>query len=176
MSAVWTDKKKLLNEAAEIPLVEGRSLISDELCTNFMKHYATIPQDTWRKHRGTSDALTAIESFVINCQRRQIFEQSLRHERGLQPGGSARISIPSPGVPTDLDVVLADIGRDKGESSETGSEDPAFQEDSFQEDSFGDGYAGEETTDQWQSSDFDGNEEQEVDKSSLDKGGRRWGW
>ena len=178
MSAVWTDKKKLLNEAAEIPLVEGRSLISDELCTNFMKHYATIPQDTWRKHRGKSDALTAIESFVINCQRRQMLELSLRHERGLQPGGSAQDyhpTIPSSGVPTDLDVVLADIGHDHGDGSEASSEDPAFRKDSFQEGSFGDGYAGEETTDQWQSSDFDGNKE-EVDKSPLNKGGRRWGW
>lgn len=177
MSAVWTDKKKMLNEAAEIPLVEGRSLISDELCTNFMRHYATIPQDTWRKHRGTSDALTAIESFVVNCQRRQMLEQSLRHELGLQPGGSAqdyRPTIPSPGVPTDLDVVLADIGRDSGDGSEASNEDPAFQDDPFQEDSFDSNFSEEDSTDQWHS-DLDGKEEK-VDKSSLNKGGRRWGW
>lgn len=177
MSAVWTDKKKLLNEAAEIPLVEGRSLISDELCGNFMKHYATIPQDTWRKHRGTSDALTAIESFVVNCQRRQMLEQSLRHERGLQPGGSAQDyhpTIPSPGVPT-LDVVLADIGRDSGDGNEASNDDPAFQEDSFQGDSFDSNFSEGETKDQWQSSNFDGNEEK-VDKSSVNEGGRRWGW
>lgn len=177
MSAVWTDKKRLLNEAAEIPLVEGRSLISDELCTDFMKNYATIPQDTWRKHRGTSDALTAIEAFVVNCHRRQMLEQTLRHERGLQPGGSAQDyhpTIPSPGVPRDLDVVLADIGREQGGGSEASNEhDPAFQENSFQEDSLDSDFAEEENADQWQGNDFN---DDKADNSSSNKGNRRWGW
>eukprot|EP00563_Minutocellus_polymorphus_P010938 CAMPEP_0181065102 /NCGR_PEP_ID=MMETSP1070-20121207/24557_1 /TAXON_ID=265543 /ORGANISM="Minutocellus polymorphus, Strain NH13" /LENGTH=358 /DNA_ID=CAMNT_0023145465 /DNA_START=69 /DNA_END=1146 /DNA_ORIENTATION=+ len=165
MSAIWTDKKRLLHEAAEMPLVEGRSLISDELCADFRKHYATIPQDTWAKHRGTSDALTAIETFVVNCQRRQLFERALRHERGLQPGGSAQDyhpTIPSPGVPKDLDVVLADIGRD-GDGSEGSDKDGVYQEDSFQQDFFDDGFSDEQDTDQWEASDFDGKKDDEVD-------------
>jgi len=177
MSAIWTDKKRLLSETAELPLVEGRSLISDELCTDFMKQYATIPQDTWRKYRGTSDALTAIESFVVNCHKRQMFERSLRHERGLQPGGSAEDyhpTIPSPGVPRDLDVVLTDIGR--GGDDTDGSSKDGFQEDSFQEDSFGssDAFTEEENTDQWQIKDFDGNGDRVDNESELGKGGRRW--
>ena len=153
ISALWTDKKRLLNEAAEIPLLEGRSLISDELCTDFMKHYATIPQDTWRKHRGTSDSLTAIETFVVNCQKRQTFERRLRHERGLQPGGDAQDyhpTIPSPGVPKDLDVILPDIGRDGDNSSEDSDEEDSFQEDSFQGDLFDDEFSEEKDTDQWE--------------------------
>lgn len=149
ISALWTDKKRLLSEAAEIPLLEGRSLISDELCTNFTKHYATIPQDTWRKHRGTSDALTAIETFVVNCQKRQTFERRLRHAHGLQPGGNApdyHPTIPSPGVPKDLDVGLADIGT----GSEGSDAEDSFQEDSFQGDLFDEEFSEEKDTDQWE--------------------------
>lgn len=109
-SVLFADKKKLLRDVSDVPLVEGRSLIADEFCTAFMAEYKTIPQETWSKYRGTSDVTDAIENFVLNCKRREAFEAQLRTERGLKPGGSGEhLPLPSPGVPRTLDVSVHDI-------------------------------------------------------------------
>jgi len=158
MSAVWTDKKKMLNDAAEIPLVEGRSLIADELCDDFIRQYGLTSQEVWRQHTGRdggstntgstddepSDVLSAIETFVANCQRRNIHERTLRQEEGLRVGGTRdgeHIAIPSPGVPRDIDVVL-------GELSTAASNDESGEEG---DDAGGFGY--DDDTSEW--SDFD---------------------
>uniref|UniRef100_A0A7S4K4I7 Uncharacterized protein n=1 Tax=Odontella aurita TaxID=265563 RepID=A0A7S4K4I7_9STRA len=108
-SVFFADRKKLLRDISEVPLVEGRSLISDELCSDFIQTYQEISKETWSTYRGKSDVIDGIENFVLNCKKRELFEAQVRAERGLKPGGTAEhLSIPPPGVPRDLDVSVGD--------------------------------------------------------------------
>mmetsp|Transcript_17391 Transcript_17391/g.49787 ORF Transcript_17391/g.49787 Transcript_17391/m.49787 type:complete len:278 (-) Transcript_17391:1634-2467(-) len=106
---------------AKIPLVEGRSEFSDGMCDEWM-HIANkrIPPSFWRNLDSTrSDAASeleltdpikpklkdpksfrAIRQFADNCARRKEFEKQLRKEGGLDD--TTPVSIPSPGVPTEL--------------------------------------------------------------------------
>ncbi len=112
---------------ANIPLVEGRSEVSDGLCMEWM-HIANthIPPAFWRNLDSTrSDtdpkpklkdpkSFMAIKQFADNCAKRKEFEMHLRRERGLNE--TTPISIPSPGVPTELSRSEAELFvRDKNE-------------------------------------------------------------
>ena len=103
---VWimaTDKEKVFKTASELPLVQGKSDVSDALCDDFIAHYETIRPDFWQDYSGESGAesgLRAISDFVANCKKRQAFERILRREAGLGP--SDPVSIPSGGVPRDV--------------------------------------------------------------------------
>jgi len=80
-SLLFVDRKKLMDDMSKIPLVEGRSLVSDELCDEFVNVYRIIPKQTWDKYQGKSDALDAIGGFVKNCIRREIVEKELLDKR-----------------------------------------------------------------------------------------------
>jgi hypothetical protein len=127
-SLVFVDRKKLMDDMSKIPLVEGRSLVSDKLCDEFVDVYRRIPKKTWEKYQGKSDALDAIGGFVKNCLRREIVERKILEKRrgfgmhqegeddgtlmmgtnGNEPKRSQRwkrhVSIPSPGVSPDIPV------------------------------------------------------------------------
>jgi len=121
-SAVFTDKKKLVGDVADLPLVEGRSLLADELCGDFSREYRAIPQEVWAKHRGETPILNAIEEFVINCKRREMFEKQIKAERGIQVGGAGdHVIIPPPGVPRDSVITIEDVLA--GDSSEADEEE-----------------------------------------------------
>lgn len=124
-SVFFADKKKLLQDISDVPLVEGRSLIADEFCTEFMTAYKEIPRETWSKYRGTNEVTDAIEKFVLNCKRREVFEAQLKAERGLKPGGTGdHLSLPTPGVPRISDVGVDDIsGRPSIESYDSSAND-----------------------------------------------------
>ena len=119
---------------AKIPLIEGRSEFSDGLCMEWM-HIANthIPPAFWRNLDSTRSNTTAelelsdpkpklkdpksfraIKQFADNCAKRKEFEMHLRKERGLND--TTPISIPSPGVPTELSRSEAELFvRDKNE-------------------------------------------------------------
>ena len=99
---VWimaTDKDKVFKTASELPLVEGRSDVSDALCDDFIAQYETIRPDFWQDYSG-ENGLQAISDFVANCKRRQAFERRIRRESGFGPNDP--VSIPRGGVPRDF--------------------------------------------------------------------------
>lgn len=100
---------EILLKVAELPLMEGRSRIADELCPEFVQELRSIQEDS-HKSDGTLNAiqkealqnpqtasLKALLRFCHNCQQRAAYEKLLRQENGLGP--DAPVAIPSPGVP-----------------------------------------------------------------------------
>ena len=112
----------MLKEAADIPLIQGRSLISEELCGDFLQEFQKFNRDTWDPNHpalsggegnevNTSTGFTSmVEGFVANCKRRSIYEDELRGEQGLRE--DEPVLIPSPGVPRDISVSLDDLMGD----------------------------------------------------------------
>jgi len=133
-SAYFTDKEKLMRDMSAIPLVQGRSLISDELCPDFIDVYRGIPQKTWKKYEGKSEALDAISGFVMNCMRRRVVEKEIMEQnRSFDPDAEQveHVEIPSPGVSSDISVQVewgdasddVDVGVDgEDDFSDFGSE------------------------------------------------------
>ena len=114
---VWimtTDKEKVFKTASEIPLIQGKSDVSDALCDDFITHYETIRPDFWQNNTNSDGerGLRAISDFVVNCKRRQALERRLRREAGLGPFDP--VSIPSGGVPSDFgdDYMTIDDGEE----------------------------------------------------------------
>eukprot|EP00571_Detonula_confervacea_P017461 CAMPEP_0172303498 /NCGR_PEP_ID=MMETSP1058-20130122/5027_1 /TAXON_ID=83371 /ORGANISM="Detonula confervacea, Strain CCMP 353" /LENGTH=302 /DNA_ID=CAMNT_0013014335 /DNA_START=20 /DNA_END=928 /DNA_ORIENTATION=- len=118
-SLYFLDRDKMMKQFSEIPLIEGRSLLSEELCGDFTKEFQKFDSQIWNKNHpslsggghttddGQSDFRNTIQGFVANCRRRAICEEELRTERGLR--GSDVVAIPSPGVPRDISVSLDDL-------------------------------------------------------------------
>jgi len=107
-SMYFLDMKKMTETASCIPLVEGRSMISDELCDDFIGIYYSIHQKTWEKYEGKSIPLDRISSFVKNCMKRKVIEtQLLEQQRGFGVAdNSGHVEIPSPGVPVDTNIEI----------------------------------------------------------------------
>lgn len=100
---VTTPRVKLFKAAADIPLVPGRSAVSDTLCSDFIENYKRLPKELWSSKKIQRDDVTkSIKRFVENCQRRQQMERQLRYNAGL--GENDVVDIPYPGVPEDLIV------------------------------------------------------------------------
>lgn len=105
VSWMMTDKDKIRSILADIPLVEGRSVISDELCDDAISTYYQTPKEIWTKNRESNDpnatTLQLIQTFVKNCEKRSAFENTLKKQHQLSP--DEPVSIPSPGVPRDFE-------------------------------------------------------------------------
>ncbi len=144
-SLIFTDAKKLMDDLSDIPLVQGRSLISEELCDDFIDVYKAIPKKTWDKYDEKSVPLDAITNFVKNCLRRQIVEKEILDQKrafgsfGID-ANEKYVEIPSPGVPRDLDVEIP--FTDKSEELDVEKsvlfEDDAFQSSEFDFDTWND--------------------------------------
>jgi len=151
-SAVFTDKAKLMNEMAEIPLVSGRSLIADELCDDFIDVYKGIPKKTWKKYEGKSEGLDAISGFVMNCMRRKVVEREIMEQNmsfgttdeeiGGNNEDAKHVEIPNPGVSPDIHVEIQ-FG-DKSEDVQVGRELEGDDDFAEFEDIFGATYVDDE--------------------------------
>lgn len=146
-SLVFVDRKKLMDDMSKIPLVEGRSLISDELCDDFIDVYRGIPKKTWDTYQGKSDALDAISGFVMNCMRRQVVEKEILEQRrrfGMttmededgdpdvvgQEQTRRHVEIPSPGVSSDIPVSIEwKKNKRQGTSTTTGGRSDGWKDD-----------------------------------------------
>jgi len=79
----FTNTTQILDDISSIPLVKGKSLISDELCSDFINVYRSIPKETWKqyeandgeKQQGINVVIRTIDSFVRNCLRRKMVEK-----------------------------------------------------------------------------------------------------
>ena len=93
-----TDEEKIKDDLSQMPLVQGRSLVSEELCTDFIKEYRKISPQMWTsKEANGSSSMQAIKSFVNNCQKRETLVDYRNKELKLLNREDAEI-IPSPGV------------------------------------------------------------------------------
>ena len=126
VSSYATDPKKILDQVSEVPLVSGRSIISDELCDDFILEHGQFPTEFWQRLKNSSEDATtltqiciAMDNFVTNCKKRRIYEKELqdgRFSEGLQipdfytngidtaEKSSEGVNIPPPGVPRTIDV------------------------------------------------------------------------
>lgn len=96
---ISTNKEKALTEAARIPLVEGHSHISDALCDDFISIYSGIRPKFWKDYQ--DDTLTAIQTFVHNCEKRNLYKKKLKREMGLGQKYDVEFELPSR-VPEDI--------------------------------------------------------------------------
>lgn len=118
-SMFFTDTTKMMNKFSNIPLVEGRSLLSEQLCRDFTQEFQKYDRQVWNSNHpsltggdvsGGGEAgefRELIQSFVANCKRREIYEKEIRAEQGLGP--TDPVIIPTPGVPRDISVTLDDL-------------------------------------------------------------------
>lgn len=111
VSVTMIDTSELLSTFRDVPLVEGRSVISDYFCEDFIKVYKDLAkeirdQDHFKDQADTSNLFPVLNTFVRNCRMRSAFENELRKNRGLSM--NAPLSIPSPGVPRDTFLLLDD--------------------------------------------------------------------
>ena len=107
-----TDPDRLRDDLSALPLVRGRSLVSDDLCGDFVREFRKHPEELWRhgKIRETEPNIVAIHEFVLNCGRRRAWEKKRREERGMAP--SDPVIVPEPGVPNDIEPDLDLFERD----------------------------------------------------------------
>jgi hypothetical protein len=98
---VYNNEERTWKRWSGVPLVEGRSVLSDELCGDVVAKYLALKVGE-EEEPVQSPMLQNIGLFVQNCQRRQAFEQRIRKDHGLDP--LASVSIPPPGVPADYPI------------------------------------------------------------------------
>lgn len=96
-----TPKVRLFEAAADVPLVPGRSAVSEVLCEDFVANYKKIPKRVWTNNSVEGDDVTMnLKRFIDNCRRRQQVERQLRSDAMLDR--HEPVAIPHPGVPRDL--------------------------------------------------------------------------
>ncbi len=113
VSMVYTDKSAIRQQIAELPLVPGKSLVSDALCDEMVRELRSVAQeknpayerlskmnsDPSAEGTAASFFLEGIVQFCQNCERRKYLENTIREQSGLQ--ATETVTIPSPGVPKD---------------------------------------------------------------------------
>jgi len=174
-SVYFTDTKRLMKEVSDIPLVSGRSLVSDELCDDFIDVYRAIPKKVWNKYDGQSESLDCITHFVKNCLRRQKVEREIVEDQkrfgsfGIMNDGSSEsdsdgdvdvnrhVPIPPPGVSQDIQVEIPWL--DKSDDIKVGR-DPtgSFGEDESFESQY----------------DFDWDDGEDTDTNASDSNDKEW--
>lgn len=106
VSWAMTEKDKIRSILADIPLVEGRSVVSEEVCADAISTYYNNSKQFWHKDRNPEEnstiTLKLIEHFVRNCEKRKAYEAELKIQQGLS--STDPISIPSPGIPRDYTI------------------------------------------------------------------------
>lgn len=156
---------KFLQQISEIPLMEGESVVSRELCPALLNEFQNIQNDLDDSARPTLPAIHANNKLVVrdaiahpqtavlqcmmkfctNCRRRAAYEQILREQSGST---DAVIRIPAPGVPPDLDVTN-DIAASMTGNVHPLSADMMTTEDIYNDSNFEDNTTTDVTGDDW---------------------------
>jgi hypothetical protein len=173
VSMAYTDVDYIRDQLIDIPLVEGRSLISDAICQDVMNELKRIRDEgdpayerlTTSNHPKTpaQQYLESIIRFSENCERRKAFEHTFRQERGMQP--NEPVDIPPPGVPKDGPRLITLSDGTEMEVVKTAVAD----EDTFRDDDTTD-WASDFVTDQEEQQQQQDNEK----KKKNSKKGRWW--
>mmetsp|Transcript_18601 Transcript_18601/g.53635 ORF Transcript_18601/g.53635 Transcript_18601/m.53635 type:complete len:237 (+) Transcript_18601:143-853(+) len=113
--AVWAfmvDEQKVYEAAASIPLLEGRSEISDVLCDDFIAQHKNVSSSFWEANGRDDKSVASLFTFIENCQKRRAHERSIRSEQGISP--DIPVSIPEGGVSSNtiVDTLVWDDQHD----------------------------------------------------------------
>ncbi|EEC46379.1 predicted protein [Phaeodactylum tricornutum CCAP 1055/1] len=100
-SVACTDTKVILKILGDLPLVEGHSKVSQELCPEISTAWKRALRDPQvnsdlLEHPDTP-YLQAVQEFYHNCQRRDAYERQLRKDKGVS--STYPVAVPPPGVP-----------------------------------------------------------------------------
>lgn len=87
-----TDTNQLKAEVAKVPLVKGRSFVSDELCSDFISEFERVSS----KEATSLDK--SLQTFIMNCQKRKKVENHLKNQMDYSDDNETYVSIPNPGV------------------------------------------------------------------------------
>ncbi len=151
VSMMYTNKDSIRKEIVGLPLIPGRSLVSDALCDEMIRELKAVRNEKNPAYQRlskinsnkTTEAtpasffLEGIEQFCENCERRRYLERRLRQESGLE--ADTPIEIPTPGVPRDGPRLVDDQSGDEFDNpflTEQYNHEPRWVDD-FPPDSFG---------------------------------------
>jgi len=150
VSAYTADVEHLKKTVQEIPLMEGRSGLSDNFCPMLVEELQrqmkmndnaivtpVVPNDNGRGNKlhvapfdrkeilkdPHSNFLQGYVGFIRNCQKRQAVERRIREEQGMRP--DEPVSIPPPGIPANSSDNSSDDDWDDSFSG-SGSENDVF--------------------------------------------------
>jgi hypothetical protein len=98
VESLQSDDIVVRQSIADVPLVSGRSMVSDELCKPLIQEYERYKTQEALRHPRSVE-LKTLKRFISNCRHRHELEAKLRKERGLSV--DSPVFIPPPGVPID---------------------------------------------------------------------------
>jgi hypothetical protein len=100
-SLIFADRQKVLSTLAQIPLVQGTSRVSKELCPGILRELEGVRKESAASRdmvdHPQSPPLAAFVEFAKNCQIRDSFERQFRRANGMSDDEA--VSIPPPGLP-----------------------------------------------------------------------------
>jgi len=105
LSLGLVNQTEFLNICSTLPLRGGTSPVSSVLCDDFVTLQKEQLLDTkksnfWKEQQDKDEVLSALNTFIQNCKRRQLYEDRLRKERLLDD--EERVILPMEGVPEDV--------------------------------------------------------------------------
>ena len=102
-----TDFKQLKFDLEQLPLVAGKSFVSEELCSDFISLYQESNRNS------TSEIIDqSLQHFILNCQKRIEVENHLKNQVvHTKSNDEKSISIPSPGVEYLLEQIVKEKGK-----------------------------------------------------------------
>lgn len=81
-------------------MIEGKSEISNALCSDFIDIYKNVRPRFWKENK--DDAIVTISKFVHNCEKRHLYQKQVGREMGLASGtGLKDIELPT-AVPDEM--------------------------------------------------------------------------
>mmetsp|Transcript_6407 Transcript_6407/g.9310 ORF Transcript_6407/g.9310 Transcript_6407/m.9310 type:complete len:260 (-) Transcript_6407:415-1194(-) len=99
----------LYDEVSKIPLCEGKSSISENLCPGWTElTYKKIPQSFWESIDDPEDDFAdkkfwaATRSFAENCLKRDLYAKEIRQNQNIL--SEEPVAVPAPGVPENIDI------------------------------------------------------------------------
>jgi len=167
VSMVYTDKKAIRKQVAELPLVSGRSLTADTLCDEVVRElklvrdekdptYERLEQmnkDTKTEPTAAAFFMEGIVLFCQNCERRRYLERRIREENGWDK--TVPVKIPSPGVPVDSPRLVANGDGTESVVGQDGTENPFLEQ-------YGRGMGWDNTTNFGSDDSFDGDQDRRM--------------
>ncbi len=103
---ISTRQENSFSQIASIPLVPGRSAISDALCPSWVETYRNVPLTFWKGNSGDMREFKAIRLFAIHCQQRMEYEKRLLRKHRSDTCDKENIKETNIALPFPVDKVV----------------------------------------------------------------------
>ncbi len=101
-----SDFSRIKQDVERIPLVKGRSLVADELCTDFVLQYNRMFFNSEKKLVEQNKKIDqSLITFILNCKKRKEVEEYLQVTEYVNGQDKIHPDIPSPGVEGNLRLI-----------------------------------------------------------------------